>query len=78
MRTISRKLLLVKVSLPWLDYLEDQLEGGPLHRSLSNARTPSQRLGYQLPETFIVFDSVGRNETYSSGGLDSGLCETGG
>ncbi|KAH9166267.1 acetolactate synthase [Lactarius sanguifluus] len=29
--TISRELLLVKVSILWPEYLEDQLEGGPSH-----------------------------------------------
>ncbi|KAN0137981.1 hypothetical protein V8E53_004200, partial [Lactarius tabidus] len=31
-RTISRKLVLVKVSIPGPDYFEGQLAGGPSHR----------------------------------------------
>jgi hypothetical protein len=73
MRTVSCKLHLVIVSVPKLDYPEDQLAGGPSHKpnALRTAHTSSRQLSYHLSATFIRFDSVGSNKTYLSGGLDN-------
>ncbi|KAH9013135.1 hypothetical protein EDB85DRAFT_2296402 [Lactarius pseudohatsudake] len=42
-RTISRELLLVKVSILGPEYLEDQLEGGPLHEPRAAHRAHAEQ-----------------------------------
>ena len=67
MSMILHKLLLAEMSVLKTDYLKSVRTGFRAQCS------PSQRLGYHFLETFIWFDSIGRNKTYLSGSLKNKL-----